>query len=885
MEKNTLRKKREERQKEQLRKHQQQQQQQQNLQFQQSLLQPFPGQRQFTFPYQPQLIQHQQNLLHQQFPLQPLPGQQQSTFSFQPPQIQQPLRSVKAQQDIQRLLQSDQQSTHNTRPEIQISSVLPSPSLPLSPPIQSAPILQQPQPEPTALIPQQPPPALHKQQHEIDKQIYKFEQYLHSPEWRTAVVDAMDIVAKKLGLVEYEEMCKNIKIVQSHMEEIRNQELQHKVITRKKKPTSNNRIYDDDMEPKQDEPHISMDQYDFLILQTRAELYELLTRVQWPIKELGEESLAAIDNMLRIETFMRGYTFVWDLKALNQNELVAQRIVLWRGDITQLKVGAIVNAGNPDLTGCFKPYHKCVDNAVHTRAGPRLRDKCNQFLEERDFKPEPVSFVEKTSGFNLPADNILHTVAPLVREGERPRAELLAACYMNVLTMAAAHNITSVAFCCIGTGEYKYDEEEACQIALRAVQTFLGKPGNSYYIYRVVFVLYTDRAVELYRRYAASIILGQDDLPNDVDIRNQIYPDMVPSSIDTNTHEEYSEKHKISDREYKRRHKLRQQDKPNPPVMTGSLITHHQFIRPAELFEHQRFHSMYNNRIREIVSMMKQPNTSIIVFTGAGISALSGIDYFDTVNFASVFPSMVANGFENHYHVMYSWIKGHFNNALVHFWSYYAMHAYRASYVIPPQQVICRLVHILETLKDYFIYTESTDNTLQRCGCNPEKLYTPDGSYAHFQCREAACRHVFPIKDGEKIINLLETVDQQQLMCEAADIPSCPKCNNSNVFFNINLGDWFNSEPYQQQLLAFQRFEAKCRQPDSRVLVLALGTSRNTGLHDRIDSFVRNTPGSHIVRMDYDGKRVPKIEGNASSTTIDYNLHDCINDLYRAYFY
>ena len=177
-------------------------------------------------------------------------------------------------------------------------------------------------------------------------------------------------------------------------------------------------------------------------------------------------------------------------------------IVLWRGDITRLKADAIVNAANSALRGCFCPCPGCIDNAIHSAAGLQLRDECNQIIEAQGH-PEPTGRAKLTKGYNLPARYVLHTVGPIIQGHVtgRDRREL-ASCYRSCLELAAAHELESVAFCCISTGEFHFPNQEAAEIAVKTVTDFLRQDMS---IKKVIFNVFKDIDETIYRR-----ILGPD---------------------------------------------------------------------------------------------------------------------------------------------------------------------------------------------------------------------------------------------------------------------------------------------------------------------------------------------------------------------------------------
>lgn len=171
------------------------------------------------------------------------------------------------------------------------------------------------------------------------------------------------------------------------------------------------------------------------------------------------------------------------------------QIYLWQGDITRLSVDAIVNAANNKLLGCFAPNHKCIDNEIHTFAGIELRMECARMTEYMEM-PEKTGVARMTYGYNLPAKHVIHTVGPIIDEAvtDKERHEL-ASCYRSCLQLANAYNLQSIAFCCISTGEFRFPNEEAAQIAVHTVRTYL-KESNSKI--KVVFNVFKDIDYDIY---------------------------------------------------------------------------------------------------------------------------------------------------------------------------------------------------------------------------------------------------------------------------------------------------------------------------------------------------------------------------------------------------
>ena len=138
------------------------------------------------------------------------------------------------------------------------------------------------------------------------------------------------------------------------------------------------------------------------------------------------------------------------------------------GDITRMKVDAVVNAANEWMLGGGG-----VDGAIHAAAGPELIEACRAVPEVRPGIRCPIGEARITPGFRLPARHIIHTVGPRWRDGTRGEAELLASCYRACLALAREHGIKSIAFPAISTGAFAYPLLPACRIAVSECATFL----------------------------------------------------------------------------------------------------------------------------------------------------------------------------------------------------------------------------------------------------------------------------------------------------------------------------------------------------------------------------------------------------------------------------
>ena len=175
---------------------------------------------------------------------------------------------------------------------------------------------------------------------------------------------------------------------------------------------------------------------------------------------------------------------------------IQEGIYLWRGDITPLECGAIVNAANSGMTGCYQPCHNCIDNCIHTYAGVQLRLKCAEIMSQQGYE-EPTGQAKITPAYNLPCEYVIHTVGPIVRgELTQEHCRLLESCYRSCLELADANGIASIAFCCISTGVFMFPNEKAAEISVDTVQKYKAETGSKI---EVVFNVFKEQDERIYR--------------------------------------------------------------------------------------------------------------------------------------------------------------------------------------------------------------------------------------------------------------------------------------------------------------------------------------------------------------------------------------------------
>lgn len=224
-------------------------------------------------------------------------------------------------------------------------------------------------------------------------------------------------------------------------------------------------------------------------LQGKRDLFRALRNVRWP-KPISEEFLRLQDEELQEQLNEKGIV-----------ELPDVPMQIWQGDITRLKVDAIVNAANSQMLGCFHPLHKCIDNAIHSAAGVQLREECYRLMQQQGHE-EPTGQAKITKAYNLPCKYVIHTVGPIIPNGipTEFQKEQLASCYRSIMGCADENGLESVAFCCISTGEFRFPNELAAEIAVKTVSDYLSTHPNTS-LKHIVFNVFKDVDKEIYQRY------------------------------------------------------------------------------------------------------------------------------------------------------------------------------------------------------------------------------------------------------------------------------------------------------------------------------------------------------------------------------------------------
>ena len=215
----------------------------------------------------------------------------------------------------------------------------------------------------------------------------------------------------------------------------------------------------------------------------KRELLRGLINVR-PANSLDEEILKKEDALLQFELKEKNIKDVNDFK---------DKLSIWQGSITEIKVGAIVDFATSKLTGCFKPNHNCIDNNIHSNAGIRLRLKCKEISKGNDIE---VSKVALTKGYNLPCEYIIHTVKPSVDDITDEVIEEIKACVINSLDLAKKNNIDTI---CIPNLTVKTEDKDiVAKTIMTTIKEYL-KDDN--FFKKVVLNVLTLDSFNIYSKY------------------------------------------------------------------------------------------------------------------------------------------------------------------------------------------------------------------------------------------------------------------------------------------------------------------------------------------------------------------------------------------------
>lgn len=513
------------------------------------------------------------------------------------------------------------------------------------------------------------------------------------------------------------------------------------------------------------------DQLDDLEPSSHVRLLQQLLCVRQPEPELPTDTLDGIDAILKQQMSRRVLTEAGSIQAtatLKRENHKDVRLAFWQGDITTLTgLIAITNAANSQGLGCFQPPHRCIDNIIHSWAGPRLRHECDEVMQSRGREIEPGEAIV-TEAYCLAADYVVHTVGPQLRRGAgSPTAlqrEQLARCYTSVLgaveklPTARIDGRNIVALCGISTGLFAFPAREAAAIAVRAVVEWLEEHEETS-VTDVIFDTFTDEDTAIYKEVLARV------------------PQVRPSWISSEPVEDSS---------------------PQPVLQCGSLDRARGWLEEAD---------------------------AVLVSAGAGLSASDGLDYTSPALFAKHFPGFLKYGLRTLYSVFgfNGWPSEQVR------WGYYMTHL-NLIRQWPASEMYRTLVSWLTHFGsgNVHVRTSNADGLFLANGLDPRRLSTPQGAYAVLQCL-ANCRRDATVASGPLVEAAQSSLDpDSQILTDPDKLPSCQFCGGK-MNICVRAGDWFNEVPFQDGERRWKEFRKNTvLSGEKTTVILELGAGMST---------------------------------------------------------
>lgn len=239
----------------------------------------------------------------------------------------------------------------------------------------------------------------------------------------------------------------------------------------------------------------------------------------------------------------------------------------------------------------------------------------------------------------------------------------------------------------------------------------------------------------------------------------------------------------------------------------------------------------------------------VLIGAGAGLSAAAGLDYTDTESFARLFPAFVRQGFTARYQAI-----GYFGWSPAQFWGYWATHVLDARFG-PRHDPVYRDLRSLVEGKDVFVFSSNVDGLFDRNGFDPDRIYTPQGDYAHMQCSRACQPVVWP---SEPILRAVAAAldPKTQSVTDPALVPRCPNCGGE-VFLNVRIDRYMVDAPYEDQARRFSDWLQSSL--SGKLLVIEVGAGFNTPSVIRwpCERLVANHPSARLLRINRDRPEVP----------------------------
>ena len=259
--------------------------------------------------------------------------------------------------------------------------------------------------------------------------------------------------------------------------------------------------------------------------------------------------------------------------------------------------------------------------------------------------------------------------------------------------------------------------------------------------------------------------------------------------------------------------------------------------------------SSISSRTFDRIADLLRSADQVLVGAGAGLTAAAGIDYTDTEAFERVFPFMLRHGV-----TMQMEAIGRFDWSPELLWGYWATHVNYVRFTPPPHDVYDKLVALIGN-KDHFVITSNVDCLFTRNGLSEERIFTPQGNYAFYQCRRPCTQQVWEFEPVMRSL-LANQIPITGEVPDAATHPRCPNCGGQ-VFLNVRIDAGMVETPYVEQSKRFRKWISKVDR--GRLLVLEAGAGFNTPSVVRwpMEQITHHFENAHLVRINSAHPEVP----------------------------
>jgi len=249
---------------------------------------------------------------------------------------------------------------------------------------------------------------------------------------------------------------------------------------------------------------------------------------------------------------------------------------------------------------------------------------------------------------------------------------------------------------------------------------------------------------------------------------------------------------------------------------------------------------------------------AVLIGAGAGLSAAAGFNFADRVAFAKNYPGMLQYGFRCKLDMM---ARIDLPQDLL--WGYYLPHVKEVRFQTAPAGVYGQLLALVSRVGDYFVKTTNADGLFERTGFERQRIFTPQGDYARFQCLVPCTQETW--ETASLFARHIPLIDPKTQWLPLGQSPACPRCGGP-TFLNVRGGDWFVDAPYVDGARRYKEWLA--RVANKKLVILDVGSGFNTPGWIRwpAEQLVRSNPAARLLRINLDHPEVPAdVAGRAAS--------------------